>query len=152
MKVFIQSYTMYLSTRFYENKPNEISNLSEKGSKGRFFFFYWSARKSHQSRERERWTLLDWRKRSISEIWLDIYFFCLVRLTGSDFIYNAIYFNGTTFLWSHKDNSINKRLYPFCLLYFSLSCGNIQMLISMLYESWRAREKAINDSRKNLYF
>ena len=39
MKVFIQSYTMYLSTRFYENKPNEISNyLSEKGSKGRFFF------------------------------------------------------------------------------------------------------------------
>ena len=123
----------------------------KKGQKAGFFFS-WSARKSHQSRERELWTLLDWRKRSISEIWLDIYFFCLVRLTGSDFIYNAIYFNETTFLWSHKDNSINKRLYPFCLLYFFLSCGNIQMLISMLYESWRAREKAINDSRKNLYF
>ena len=45
MKVFIQSYTMYLSTRFYENKPNEISNyLSEKGSKGRFFFLLISSK------------------------------------------------------------------------------------------------------------
>ena len=31
-EVFIHSFTMYLSTRFYENEPNEIcSNLSEKG-------------------------------------------------------------------------------------------------------------------------
>ena len=36
-EVFIHSFTMYLSTRFYENEPNEIcSYLSEKASKGRF--------------------------------------------------------------------------------------------------------------------
>ena len=37
-EVFIHSFTLYLSTRFYENEPNEMcSYLSEKGSKGRFF-------------------------------------------------------------------------------------------------------------------
>ena len=37
-EVFIHSFKMYLSTRFYENEPNEMcSYLSEKGSKGRFF-------------------------------------------------------------------------------------------------------------------
>ena len=37
-EVFIHSFTMYLSTRFYENEPNEMcSYLSEKESKGRFF-------------------------------------------------------------------------------------------------------------------
>ena len=37
-EVFIHSFIMYLSIRFYENEPDEIcSYLSEKGSKGRFF-------------------------------------------------------------------------------------------------------------------
>ena len=38
-EVFVHSFTMYLSTRFYENEPNDIcSYLSEKRSKGRFLF------------------------------------------------------------------------------------------------------------------
>ena len=37
-EVFVHSFTMYLSTRFYENEPNDIcSYLSEKTVKGEVF-------------------------------------------------------------------------------------------------------------------
>ena len=65
----------------------------------------------------------------MSKIRRDIYFLSLVRLTDSDFIYDAIYFNGITYCWPHKDDSVNKRL--FCLLYFSFSCENIQMHVNI---------------------
>ena len=53
VEVFIHSFTMYLSTRFYENEPNEIcSYLSEKGSKGRVFAP--DQLENHTSRGKER--------------------------------------------------------------------------------------------------
>ena len=92
-EVFIHSFTMYLSTRFYENEPNEIcSYLSEKASKGRFLLPISSkitpVKRKKGEKQRPRNTLLDWRKRSISKLRLDIYvFLSLVRPTRWFWLY-----------------------------------------------------------------
>ena len=85
-EVFIHSFKMYLSTRFYENELTKCAVIWVKKVQRAGILLPISSKITpvkgkKGEKERARNTLLDWRKRSISKLRLDSYFLSLVRLT-----------------------------------------------------------------------
>ena len=160
-EVFIHSFTMYLSTRFYENEPNEIcSNLSEKGSKSRFIAPDQFQNHTSQGKERGKRNSEEHYFRLTEEVHFKTparYIFLIFSQTNSVVLtlFTTLFIStGSPFYCRiYKDDSVDKRLYPFCLFYFSFSCGNIQMFIPCYIKGDTTKKKAMHDSRKkSLYF